>query len=245
MIRADYHIHTKFCDGADTPEEIVREAIAKGCEEIGFSGHSYTAFDPSWCMSEQGTEKYRNTVRELQKTYAGKIRILLGVEQDFYSEASTDGYDFIIGSVHYIRKEGIYLPVDESAEQLKQTAEQYYQGDFDALAEDYFELVGRVWDKTHCDIIGHFDLITKFNEQTPLFKTDSPRYRAAALGALDRLCKTPAAFEINTGAMARGYRTTPYPEPFLLEELHKRGAKLLKTSDCHRKEFLLYAFDRI
>ena len=110
MIPSNYHTHTIFCDGKDTPEELVQEAIRLGCPEIGFSGHSYTAFDESWCMSKEGTKEYKACVRSLQKKYAGQIRILLGVEQDLYSEEPTDEYDYIIGSVHYVKKGEVYLP---------------------------------------------------------------------------------------------------------------------------------------
>lgn len=36
MIPSNYHTHTRFCDGKNTPEEIVREAIRLGCPELGF-----------------------------------------------------------------------------------------------------------------------------------------------------------------------------------------------------------------
>ena len=41
MMFSNYHTHTAYCDGADTPEELVLEAIRLGCPEIGFSGHSH------------------------------------------------------------------------------------------------------------------------------------------------------------------------------------------------------------
>ena len=51
MIRGDFHVHTTFCDGQASPEEMVRAALEQGMDAIGFSGHSRTAFDESWCMS--------------------------------------------------------------------------------------------------------------------------------------------------------------------------------------------------
>ena len=81
-------------------------------------------FRKRYCMSLAGTEAYKAGIRDLQQTYAGQLRILLGVEQDFYSEAPTDDYDYVIGSVHYVKKDGCYLPVDESRElQLQAVAE--------------------------------------------------------------------------------------------------------------------------
>ena len=131
-----------------------------------------------------------------------------------------------------------------TAEQIRIVRE-YYRGDFYAFIEQYFAMVGEIYDKTHCDIVGHFDLVTKFNEDGSLFDTSHPRYRAAALAALDRLCACPVIFEVNTGAIARGYRKTPYPENWLLDELRRRKMPLLLCSDCHDRRFLLCGMDEL
>ena len=65
-----------------------------------------------------------------------------------------------------------------------------------------------------------------------------------AVDALDALLERPVLFELNTGAIARGYRKTPYPGDFLLRELIRRGAGLLLSSDCHDRRFLLYELER-
>jgi len=242
-VPCSYHTHTLFCDGKNSPREMVEEAIRLGCPEIGFSGHSRTAFDETWCMTAEGTERYRAEVLALREQYAGKIRILLGVEQDFWSEEATDGYDYVIGSVHYVRKNGKYLPVDESAELQKKIVREEYRGDFYAFAEDYFRSVGDVYRRTGCRIVGHFDLITKFNEGDRLFDTQHPRYAAAATEALEKLLAAPVVFEINTGAMARGYRSEPYPAPWIRERIAAAGRPLIWTSDCHDKAKLLFGME--
>ena len=50
-------------------------------------------------------------------------------------------------------------------------------------------------------------------------------------------------FEINTGAIARGYRTTPYPSDFILKEMKNADCKIIISSDCHDKNFLTNYFD--
>ena len=57
--RQNLHTHTTFCDGKDTPEELIEAAIAKGFDSIGFSGHSYMFYAPNHSMSIAGTEQYR------------------------------------------------------------------------------------------------------------------------------------------------------------------------------------------
>ena len=63
----NYHTHTTFCDGADSPESLVQEAMRLGCTEIGFSGHSHLPEDDS-SMTEQGTLDYVHEIHRLQKT---------------------------------------------------------------------------------------------------------------------------------------------------------------------------------
>ena len=93
------------------------------------------------------------------------------------------------------------------------------------------------------DIVGHIDLITKFIEQDALFDPNHPRYLAAAYRAVDALLPTGALFEINTGALSRGYRTTPYPAEPILAYIRERGGRVILTGDTHRAENLCYRFD--
>ena len=237
---SNFHTHTIYCDGKDTPRELAEEAVRLGCLALGFSGHSYTDFDPSWCMSREGTERYREEVLALKEEYGGRLDIRLGIEQDYWSEERAEDWDYVIGSVHYVRKEGEYLPVDESRDDLLRGVEKLYGGDIYTFAEDYFRLVGDVYNRTHCRIVGHFDLLTKFNEDGTLLDETHPRYLRAAGEALDRLLEAPVLFEINTGAMARGYRTTPYPGPILRRAIARKGGTFILSSDCHRKDQLLY-----
>ena len=238
----NYHTHTCFCDGRDTPEELILEAIKLGCTELGFSGHSHLPFDNS-CMSKQGTLDYCLEVRRLQAKYASQICIKLGIEQDIFSEIDRNKYDYVIGAVHYIQKAGKFFPVDYSCDSFLQIVQEIYNGDFYTLAEDYYQLESEVWERTQCDIIAHFDLITKYNEGDCLFDTSHPRYLAAADAALEKLMKTPAILEINTGAMARGYRKTPYPQDIFLKKWKASGKKIIWSSDCHDKRYLLYGFE--
>lgn len=99
---SNFHTHTILCDGKDRPEELVLEALRLGCPAIGFSGHSYAPYDETYCMSPAQTETYKEELCRLREEYAGRIRIYMGIEQDLYSTSPTAGYDYVIGSVHYL-----------------------------------------------------------------------------------------------------------------------------------------------
>ncbi len=242
MISKDLHTHTTYCDGKNTPEEMVLAAIDRGLRVIGISAHSYTGFDPSYCMQKEDAARYLAEVRYLRAAYYDRIRVLCGVEQDYYSEEPTDDFDYVIGSVHYLKCGGEYVPVDETPEILKTAAEQYFGGDIYALCEEYFRTAADVVSKTGCDIIGHFDLISKFTERTDLIDVNHPRYIAAWKAAADELLKSGAPFEINMGAMSRGYRTTPYPSAQMIDYIKAHGGELILSSDAHSADAVAYKF---
>ena len=93
-------------------------------------------------------------------------------------------------------------------------------------------------------IVGHFDLPTKFNERKLLYDAASPAYRDAAYAAMEKLNAAGKIFEINSGAISRGWRTAPYPSEELLCHLHSLGGRILISSDAHSADAMTCAFDR-
>ncbi len=244
MIDFDLHTHTTYCDGKNTPEEMARAALRAGLSCLGFSGHGYAPYDLDCCMTPEGAAAYRAEIAALRERYAGRLRILCGVEQDYWSDEDTSAYEYVIGSVHYIKKDGELLCVDSSPEQSRAAVGKHFGGDWYAFAEAYFETVADVADKTHCQIIGHFDLVSKFNEKERCFDERHPRYVAAWQAALDRLLPRGVPFEINTGAMSRGWRTTAYPSDEMIRSIRAHGGRLLLSSDSHSDSTLRYGFER-
>ena len=50
--------------------------------------------------------------------------------------------------------------------------------------------------------------------------------------------KSGCIFEVNTGAISRGYRTLPYPHEELLYELKKLDAPIMVNADSHHADTL-------
>ena len=242
MIFTDLHTHTCFCDGKNTPEEMILSAIEKGLKTIGLVVHAYIP-DATYCVSLSGAEEFKKQVNQLKEKYKDKITVLCGVETDYFSDMSLSGFDYIIGSVHYFSVDGVLFDVDHSKDMFVKIVNEVFGGDYYAAAENYYSSVGKVIEKTNADIIGHFDLITKFNQDDCLFSTSHPRYIAAVNGALDKLVKENKPFEINTGAMARGLRKEPYPSMDIIENIKNRGGKFVLSSDSHSAQNIAYQFD--
>ena len=238
----DYHVHTTFCDGKAEAGDLAAQAAALGLTALGFSGHAYTGFDESWCMSRAGTLAYLEALRRLKRLYAGRLEILTGTELDYFSPPPEGAYDYTIGSCHYVAANGEYLSVDESAGQLWQNVEHHFSGDFLSFARKYYEQMADMQQKTGCTFIGHFDLLTKFNEGEQFFAEDRA-YLSLAFDAADALCAQDAVFEINTGAMRRGYRSVPYPSLPILKRIFENGASIILCSDCHDLHGLCYGFE--
>ncbi|MBQ9197990.1 MAG: histidinol-phosphatase HisJ family protein [Clostridia bacterium] len=241
-MRSNYHTHSVYCDGKDTPREMAAEAYALGFAALGFSGHSDPSFSDCGMTPEKETA-YRREIAALKDEYAGRMEIYCGIERDILAGMRPAGYDYVIGSVHWIEKDGEHLPIDWTAEKARDNIQRVYHGDQYAYAEDYYGLMAQVKEKTGCDIIGHFDLLTKFEDRCAFFDQQHPRYRAAALSALDALAVPGTVFEINTGAMARGHRATPYPALWILEELKRRRCAVMINSDCHDRSKLTFGFE--
>ncbi|MBQ7037183.1 MAG: histidinol-phosphatase HisJ family protein [Clostridia bacterium] len=245
MILSDFHVHTTFCDGAHSPRKMVEAAIEKGMDAIGFSAHSYTYFDESYCLKKADIPKYKQEISALKEEFKRKIRVYLGIEQDVYSAADTAGYDYVIGSAHYVLKDDRFYAVDNSEAAFCALGEDIYGGDYIALCEDYFKSVSRLAEKRDITFIGHFDLITKFNEGGKYFDESHPRYIAAWQKAMDALLPLKIPFEVNTGAIARGCRTSPYPALPVLNYIKENGGKVIFSGDTHHKDCLCYAFDSV
>lgn len=232
-MKCNLHTHTLFCDGKNSPDEMVRAAIGKGLCSLGFSGHGYTSFDNSFCMTD--TEGYIKEVLRVKEKYKDKIQIFLGLEEDCEEPCDRKHYDYIIGSCHYYNKDGKRFDVDGSAE-ITMEAFAAFDNNVTLLAENYYKRFCDYILERKPDIIGHFDLLTKFDEvETPLF-LGNREYEAVSEKYLLCAMKSNCFFEVNTGAISRGYRKTPYPEERLLYLLNKNGAKIVITSDCHSTE---------
>ncbi|MBO5981229.1 MAG: hypothetical protein J6Q24_02155, partial [Clostridia bacterium] len=166
-----------------------------------------------------------------------------GIELDVYSDIDVSLFDYAIGSAHYIKKDGCYIPVDLSADTLRNAVKHHFGGDVYALTEAYFETVSLLKDKK-IDIIGHFDLITKFNQNGIMFDEQHPRYINAAVNAVEVLIQKGKPFEINTGVIIRGYKEKPYPSDFLMDKITEKGGKFLLNSDSHRSDMLCFEFEK-
>lgn len=237
--KQNLHIHTTYADGRDTPEAMVLQAIDRGFDSIGFSEHSFLRQSPApKQMTVPEMEPYKEEIRGLKAKYQGTIDIFCGMELDFYSQVPSDGFDYLIGSVHYLDCGGTLLGFDRDLPRTLDYINTNFGGNALAFAEAYFDTVARLPQKAKIDILGHFDLLTKNNEAGQFIDPAAPEYLSCGYRAIHALKGKIPLFEVNTGAISRGYRTSPYPQMEFLKEFHRCGFGAVITSDCHDKHFI-------
>ncbi len=251
FIKANLHTHSTFCDGKNTLEENVLAALKKGFKILGFSSHSLYPFYTESNMLVADFSKYCDEIKKLKEKYKDKIELRLGFEADyipgitfprfdFYSEFNPD---FLIGSVHFIyQKDGIFA-VDDTPEKLFAMLEKYYKDDGKKLVGDYFEAEREMLEKGDFTVIGHADLIRKFNEKHAFFDENAEWYKRELKNLAKAISKAGVIAEINTGAMSRGWTTKPYPSEYFLALLRKENVPVTLSSDSHSAENLDFGFD--
>ncbi len=235
---SNLHQHSNFSDGKNSMEEVVLSAIERGMESIGISDHSYTAFDESYCLLLSDYPNYDKEIKRLKEKYKDKIKIFKGIELDGFSTIDKKDYDYVIASVHALYNGETYALIDYSKECHFKGINEIYKGDKVKYAKDYFTALIEHVKNCKPDIIGHVDLITKYGT----YDEDNLEYREIAKNAVRELVKYCKVFEMNTGAISRKYRTSPYPERYLLEEILKLGGEIILSSDSHASDTVDFYF---
>ena len=149
----------------------------------------------------------------------------------------------MIGSSHELYDSvGRRWEVDASPEQLAEGIREGFGGDALAYAQAYYARLLRALPALAPAVIGHFDLLRKYNGSGAFFDENSPAYRRIASDALAKLLEADLVPEVNTGAIARGCRSDPYPADFLLRQILESGRGVVVTSDCHDADRITCAF---
>lgn len=273
-LKANYHTHTTFCDGSDAAEAVVQEALRRGFTHLGFSGHmdpgvsmDYDAYAQEICRLQAAYRDRIDILRgaELDNVYDPSC--VAGAEARGSAEA-VPGAEFTIGSTHFVpvpgssvwsasaafgtHREGSenwdLIGVDGDISLLHDQCRQYYGGDFYALSADYYRFEAMVAARLHPTFIGHFDLITRFNDLSRadgghFLDETSDRYLLPARQAMEALVPYGLPFEINCGAVNRRRKKELYPRPELLRHLHTLGGEIVISADAHQKELLDGGFE--
>ncbi|MGH2854361.1 MAG: histidinol-phosphatase [Solirubrobacteraceae bacterium] len=234
----DYHLHLRPDELAATAAEHFttanveryREAACeRGIAELGVSEHIHRfrqALEvwqhPFWQENAiDDLDDYCRFVRE-------RTDLKLGIEADFVagredrtaSLLEARDFDYVVGSVHFLRDEAIDME-EHGVWRSTHSAE--------AIWRRYFETLGEAARSGLFDILAHPDLVKVWGPDRPRPEGDLRRYYELAI---DGIAESGIAVEVSTAGLRKRAREI-YPAPAFLEMCLEAGAPVALSSDAH------------
>lgn len=233
----------EFCRHAKgTLEEVVHAAIDRGFSHYGLSEHCprYRREDLFGDEDDLAPEDlvrtfaaYGKEAHRLRATYADRIELIVGFETERLPPDSWEarmrslreegGFEYVIGSVHDV--DGVCI--DESPEKTDEMAERC--GGREALQIRYFEALTELVATLRPEVVGHVDLIRKFDGDDAHF---GPRVWPSIEAALEAVREAGSVLDVNSGAYRRGLSPI-YPLPGILERARAMGIGVTLGDDGH------------
>ena len=247
----NFHTHTNYCDGTEAPEKYLFEALDLNMAGLGFSGHAPLALKNEWCIPSEKLNDYSLHINKLKREYEGQINIFLGLEIDYIPGITVDfsklrdeqNLDYIIGSVHLVKKddnpecwfidgaEGLY---DKGIKSI------FLQNVQDAVCS-YFRQSAEMVETQNPDIIGHLDKVKMYNRNR-FFKEDDQWYRDAVMELLEVIKQKGTIVEVNARGLYKHSSNSTYPDPWIIKECRKMNIPLTISSDAHKPAELVLNF---
>lgn len=224
-------------------EEVVQSAVRTGFSIYGLSEHAprYRAEDlfpdeADLCVGDlvDMFEGYVSTALALRERYADRIELVIGFEsevlppQDWLERMRAlrhrhSELDYVVGSVHHVGDTSIDMKPALTAKLAEEV------GGRESLERLYFEQVTEMVETLRPEIVGHFDLIRKFDGDGPRFGPETWKHVERALEAIRAV---GAILDVNAAPFRRKMGPV-YPLPPLLERAREMGIPATLGDDSH------------
>ena len=196
----DLHMHTSSSfDGHYSAAEMCEAAVNAGLSVITFTDHFDVDFFEAHRLGERQVTSYEDVV-SAQAAFANRLKVLVGIEvgQGTYEPELTKkslekySYDFIIGSIHNLRKTPDFCELDYT----NMTIDEVY-----GLLDKYFEEMHLLAKWNGFDTLAHLTYPLRYIMGNYGIKVDLKKYD----GIVDEIFKTVIsngkALEINTSGL--------------------------------------------
>ena len=236
--------------------EMVEAAMAVGLSAITLNDHFPLPLgfaDPTpdldCAMPMNDYSTYQAEVTTAQQLYGDRILVLRGAEVDYlpgykdWTRQELEKYDFDsrTGSVHFLGNNGKNeLLLDFDSHGFAQCVD-YYR-DIRTTVQEYYKRIRAMVDTGMFDIVGHPDLVKKYNDGT-LFTGSETWYRSEVTKTLDGIAKSCMAIELNTSGWDKTCKEQ-YPSEWILREAFARNIPITLSSDAHKPEDVGKNIDR-
>jgi histidinol-phosphatase (PHP family) len=233
----------EFCGHAKGQlRSVVEAAVSAGFTTYGLSEHAPRYQQQHLYPDEQGLvpadleakfRRYVATALELRSEYAGRLELLIGFETEALPLADwpdrmralrgSAPFDYIVGSVHSIGDVWIDLNPETSERAAREN------GGWEALRCAYFDRLAELVNTLRPEIVGHVDLIRRF--EPPDFRFSPPALRHAER-VLEAARAHGSALEVNAAPVRRGFGPV-YPGPQVLARACEMGVAVTLGDDSH------------
>ncbi len=255
--KASYHVHTAFCDGKNSPDEMVRAALDAEMTAIALTAHAAWPFATEWHLAPAKYEEYLAEARRVKAAYEGRIEVWCGFEADYLAgltapDPSTYARfspEFIVGSVHYVTEgsRDVAAPpwsIDAPTAEVADGIRRCYGGNAKRAVGAYWSTVREMATTCSFDVLGHLDVLRKRNGELKFFDEDAGWYKGELRETVKAIAKAGVVVEINTGGIARKALDDVYPSAYLLGLLARAGVPITVSSDAHATADIACAYDR-
>jgi histidinol-phosphatase (PHP family) len=251
----DYHVHLRPDDDGTEAERYFTAANAEryretasecGIGELGVAEHVHRFVQSLEIWSHPW---YRHWAKDDVDAYCAFVReqtdLKLGIEMDFLPgredrvQNMIDGrdWDYVIGSVHFLREEAVDI---HQAEPGWEGISAWRRADPDKLWARYFEALGEAARSGQFDILAHPDLVKVFGDRSPRPTGDLRRFYERAM---DGIAESDVAIEVSTAGLRKPVGEV-YPARRFLELCLEAGRPVSLSSDAHVPEHLGHEYER-
>lgn len=233
----------EFCGHAQGQlANVVQAAVERGFTTYGLSEHAPRFFVEHLYPEERGLtpahlvdkfQRYVHRAMELRDEYQDRLELLVGFETealpaDLWADKMRElrhsaAFDYIVGSVHSVGDTWI----DLNAETSERAA--LACGGWEALRCAYFDRLAELVETLEPEIVGHVDLIRRFDGHDFQFSGTAMQHAERVLEAARA---HGAALEVNAAPVRRGFGPV-YPGPQLLARAHQMGVAVTLGDDSH------------
>jgi histidinol-phosphatase (PHP family) len=252
-VLTDYHVHLRPDEEDSTAERYLTQANAerylevaseRGIEELGVAEHIHRFVQSLDIWSHPWYRYWAHDDVDEYVDFLRSVQVKVGIEADFLPGREDrvanflDGrdWDYVVGSVHFLRDDAIDLHGEPDWEPW----DVWRGADPEKVWARYFETLGEAARSGMFDILAHLDLVKVFAGRVPLPDGDLRRFYDRAM---DGIADSDVAVEVSTAGLRKPVAEI-YPAPALLEMCLDAGRPVALSSDAHEPDQLGYEYER-
>lgn len=229
MYLVDYHMHSKYSfDGECEIRDICEVALGRGLSEIAITDHMdiYSGKPYEYILDCKNLYK---ELREVKEEYAGRLKVLVGVEygqpqanrEEALKFINDYPLDFIIGSIHNLWDDKDAYDYD------------YRETDYHVVYDGYVDWLMTLAECYEYDVLGHVSYPSRYVYSQTGVRVDLRQYEEQYRAIFKKVIEDGRGIELNLSGIARGLNET-MPDMYLLKLYRELGGEIITVgSDAH------------